>query len=246
MGNLYGTTASGGAYGAGTVFQLTPSGGAWTEKVIYSFSGSDGGQPNSLVSDHDSILYGATSAGGGGGGVIYQLAPGDGGWVKTNISTFDGCTYSGYGGACNPVLAQEQSGNLYGFYEYTTQICRYQFCFFYTLGRSFQLWQAAPGGWRGAIIGDTYNEYCYGAWCYQPGIAVFEDVAVSPAGTAYASSLTSEGCWGTYGYLFDLSNGEALSSFAPPNMQVGPSGDLYGTYPPSDGYPGVVWELTPP
>ena len=36
--NLYGTTYQGGAYGAGTVFELTPAaGGGWTEKVLYSF-----------------------------------------------------------------------------------------------------------------------------------------------------------------------------------------------------------------
>jgi uncharacterized repeat protein (TIGR03803 family) len=33
-GNLYGTTYQGGAYGAGTVFELTPkAGGGWTEKA---------------------------------------------------------------------------------------------------------------------------------------------------------------------------------------------------------------------
>jgi uncharacterized repeat protein (TIGR03803 family) len=39
-GALYGTTASGGKYGHGTVFKLTPpaaSGDAWTETVLYSF-----------------------------------------------------------------------------------------------------------------------------------------------------------------------------------------------------------------
>jgi uncharacterized repeat protein (TIGR03803 family) len=39
-GNLYGTTANGGACGRGSVFELSPpasSGGPWTEKVIYSF-----------------------------------------------------------------------------------------------------------------------------------------------------------------------------------------------------------------
>ena len=38
-GNLYGTTALGGASNYGTVFQLTPSGSGWTEKVIYNFTG---------------------------------------------------------------------------------------------------------------------------------------------------------------------------------------------------------------
>src|SRR6202047_201203 len=49
-GNLYGTTATGGAYsngavqGNGTVFKLTPpaTGGSWTESILHSFNGTDG------------------------------------------------------------------------------------------------------------------------------------------------------------------------------------------------------------
>ena len=37
-GNLYGTTAFGGAYDGFTVFELTPKeGGDWAEKVLHSF-----------------------------------------------------------------------------------------------------------------------------------------------------------------------------------------------------------------
>jgi len=44
MGNLYGTTEYGGAYGYGTVFELTPSG---TERILHSFdlNGRDGAYP---------------------------------------------------------------------------------------------------------------------------------------------------------------------------------------------------------
>ena len=47
-GNFYGTTEWGGAFDAGTVFQLSPGGsGNWTEEVLHSFSSEtkDGGQP---------------------------------------------------------------------------------------------------------------------------------------------------------------------------------------------------------
>src|ERR1700682_3054592 len=44
LGNLYGTTYSGGSYGnwgGGTVFELTPrASGGWTRKVLYSFNGN--------------------------------------------------------------------------------------------------------------------------------------------------------------------------------------------------------------
>jgi uncharacterized repeat protein (TIGR03803 family) len=50
-GDLYGTTFEGGAYGAGTVFELikpATKGGNWTEQVLYSFGAytDDGTYPH--------------------------------------------------------------------------------------------------------------------------------------------------------------------------------------------------------
>jgi uncharacterized repeat protein (TIGR03803 family) len=75
-GNLLGTTYSGGTSGAGTVFELSASDN-WTVDVLYSFSGgSDGGNPISgVVSDSRGNVYGITTSGGYGYGVVYQLAP---------------------------------------------------------------------------------------------------------------------------------------------------------------------------
>jgi uncharacterized repeat protein (TIGR03803 family) len=59
--NLYGTTNGGGAYNAGTVFELTPNGnGGWTESVLYSFTGgADGANPQAgLIFDQSGNLYG--------------------------------------------------------------------------------------------------------------------------------------------------------------------------------------------
>src|SRR4030088_806334 len=42
-GNAYGTTAAGGDFDFGAVFQLTPSGDSWVQTVIYSFSGGNDG-----------------------------------------------------------------------------------------------------------------------------------------------------------------------------------------------------------
>src|ERR1019366_2707993 len=55
-GNLYGTTALGGAYYAGTVYELTPSGGNWIESVLYSFA--DYGPYVGLTMDAAGNLYG--------------------------------------------------------------------------------------------------------------------------------------------------------------------------------------------
>jgi uncharacterized repeat protein (TIGR03803 family) len=81
-GNLYGATASGGAYGHGTVFRLKSPG--WTQTVLHSFNGSDGDFPIAgPVFGPGGALYGTTSDGGyrghdckvGGCGVAYKIAP---------------------------------------------------------------------------------------------------------------------------------------------------------------------------
>jgi uncharacterized repeat protein (TIGR03803 family) len=73
-GNLYGTTFSGGANGAGTVFKFTLAG---AETVLYSFKGgTDGANPIAkLAFDADGDLYGTTSAGGAyNGGTVFELS----------------------------------------------------------------------------------------------------------------------------------------------------------------------------
>lgn len=63
LGNLYGTTNQGGAYGRGTVYKLDPAG---NETVLYSFTGkgADGQYPyGSLLRDSAGNLYGTASSG---------------------------------------------------------------------------------------------------------------------------------------------------------------------------------------
>jgi uncharacterized repeat protein (TIGR03803 family) len=77
-GNLYGTTAKGGANGDGAVFKLTPSGGGWTYTSLHDFTaGSDGSSPVSgVVLDASGNLYGTTLAGGqSGNGVVFEITP---------------------------------------------------------------------------------------------------------------------------------------------------------------------------
>ncbi|MGC2107955.1 MAG: choice-of-anchor tandem repeat GloVer-containing protein [Candidatus Korobacteraceae bacterium] len=113
VGNLYGTTALGGANGAGTVFELSPVGNGWTEKVLYSFQGSsDGGNPMSgLFLDGAGNIYGATSNGGsGGGGTVFELTPSGGNWTYNLLNSFSGNSN------CGPVAGvnMDSGGNLYG------------------------------------------------------------------------------------------------------------------------------------
>ena len=77
-GNLYGTTSTGGANSAGTLFQLT-TGGALT--TLYSFStlaggtNADGANPRALVQASNGNFYGAAEIGGtAGNGTLFQLS----------------------------------------------------------------------------------------------------------------------------------------------------------------------------
>jgi uncharacterized repeat protein (TIGR03803 family) len=115
-GILYGTTATKGASGFGTVFKIDTTG---QETVLYRFSGgADGAFPRTdLVRDAAGNLYGTTSGGGSasgsfGNGVVFKLAPAD---QETVLVTFTGGTDGAlpYGG-----LVRDSAGNLYGTTEF--------------------------------------------------------------------------------------------------------------------------------
>ncbi len=107
-GNLYGTTAEGGANGYGTVFKLSTSG---EEAIIYSFqSGADGAYPEGLLSDAEGNLYGTTGAGGADNlGVVFK--------VDANGSESVLYAFNLTGGAVpspGMILIADAAGNLYG------------------------------------------------------------------------------------------------------------------------------------
>ena len=75
QGNLYGTTASGGANNAGTVFELTPDG---VERVLFSFGRQSGEcfPYAGLALDKRGNLYGTTYEGGThNGGTVFKPTP---------------------------------------------------------------------------------------------------------------------------------------------------------------------------
>jgi uncharacterized repeat protein (TIGR03803 family) len=135
-GNLYGTTAAGGAYDAGTVFEVSPTaGGGWTEKILHNFpqpvnsllnNGTDGSYPGAgVIFDAAGNLYGTTPVGGNGGGpggictfpeeevcgVVFELSPtASGGWTEKILLNFNG----GNGGYPYGGLIFDAAGNLYG------------------------------------------------------------------------------------------------------------------------------------
>ena len=79
-GNIYGTTFEGGAHGEGAVFKLTPTMGGYIYTSLHDFCSesncADGAEPQgTLVMDSSGNLYGTTTAGGTGFGVIFKITP---------------------------------------------------------------------------------------------------------------------------------------------------------------------------
>jgi uncharacterized repeat protein (TIGR03803 family) len=119
-GNLYGTTAEGGTYGPGTIFQITTSGQLTT---LHSFCAqtncSDGANPGTgLVQASDGRLYG--SAGGGdstscelGCGILYKFSPPANYQVIYNFCPTGPCS----DGADPSALMQGTDGVFYGALE---------------------------------------------------------------------------------------------------------------------------------
>ncbi len=109
-GNLFGTTQDGGAYSAGTVFEVTSSG---EESPLHSFVGYpvDGAYPfgGGLLRDPSGNLYGVAVGGGtNSAGVVFEVNSAD---KESVLFDFNGGTTGQ-----NPFdgLAEDSAGNLYG------------------------------------------------------------------------------------------------------------------------------------
>ena len=114
-GNLYGTTPDGGAYAAGTIYQLSLNGGGWQEKIIHDFTGGNDGAVGSLgllLIDSTGSIYGVTELGGAyGAGTVFKLFSSGDTWNLITLYAFRGQPDAAfpYGG-----LIADANGNLYG------------------------------------------------------------------------------------------------------------------------------------
>jgi uncharacterized repeat protein (TIGR03803 family) len=106
-GNFYGTTASGGPGGYGTVFRMTPSG---TFTNLIAFNSTNGAGPRAgLVQGTDGSFYGTTYNGGSNNaGTVFQLT------TNRALTTLVTLTFANTGAYPIAGLIQGQDGNFYG------------------------------------------------------------------------------------------------------------------------------------
>jgi len=150
-GNLYGTTAFGGNYGFGTVFELTPATGAgWTQTVLHTFTGqTDGGFPNGVILDSAGNLYGISQTSPTSYGGIFEVKRrAGGGWSEKLIYNFP---RPGRNGGTPAGIIFDKSGNIYG----TTMAGGGSNCSnegTLGCGTVFELTQSATGVWTETLL----------------------------------------------------------------------------------------------
>ena len=236
-GNMYGTTAGGGTYSNGTVYEMTKVGSNWTETPIHSFSGPEGGQPFSGVTfDHKGNLFGTTTSGGFFGyGTIYKLSQVSNQWQATKIYDFVNSE-----GPNNAGLVVDSAGNLYG----ATQ-------------------DGGTGG-GGEIFELTANSYAFKvlynfAGPLYSGCGPNRNLTLDSSGNLYGATscdgayqkgnvfkLTKTGESWVYTSLYDFTGGDD-GAVPISSVTIDADGTLYGTTSAGGGSNGrgTVWRIMP-
>ena len=249
-GNLYGTTTDGGA-GYGTVFKLSHEGSGWVLTTLYKFSGgADGASPmGPVIFGPDGTLYGMTSAGGAGDGIVFNLRPPafvcrsiSCPWTETVIHSFSGSDGRDpqYGG-----LIFDSAGNIYGATAAGGMHCSLGSA---GCGLVFKLTKS-NNVWTETVLYFFTGE--------DDGALPLGGVTLDSAGNLYGT--TWMGGAHSAGTLFELSNTGAdwtettLHSFnasedggSPADAPVfDQQGNLYGTTTVGGGNGGTVFQLQP-
>jgi uncharacterized repeat protein (TIGR03803 family) len=254
-GNLYGTTAIGGAspncsFGCGTVFELAPpadAGQPWAESVIYSFGGSDGATPfAAVILDQAGNIYGTTMAGGASdGGTVFELSPPQAPnqpWSESVLHDFT--TGSDGGGPIGPV-AFDGAGNLYGAAYNGGK---------FGMGTVFKLTPSTGGSWAETVLHNFGDVNSKDGANPSSGLVITtsgEMAGTTPlggshgAGTVYGLRPPSKpgGAW-AYAVLYNF--GMSSTDGATPLGVTLANGDLYGTtYGGGVNGWGTVFQLVP-
>jgi uncharacterized repeat protein (TIGR03803 family) len=262
-GTLYGTTAGGGLYGAGVVFELTPpaqSGGAWTETVLHNFTGrGDGGSPYAgVIADTQGRLYGTAWNGGKNYvGAVYRLSPpsqSGGAWREEVLYSFAAHTGGSDGAGPSGGLVMDNSGALYGVTALGGGPDNRGIAFKLTPPASgvgpwseniLHSFTGGSDGGRpdaslildstGAFYGTTSEGGTGAPQCYLGCGTVFQLVPPSTQGGAWTENV-----------LYTFANGK--DGYKPINsLTFDGTGGLYGTtFGGGDHTGGTVFHLTPP
>jgi uncharacterized repeat protein (TIGR03803 family) len=255
VGNLYGTTAGGGTYGWGTVFELTPrQDGGWAENILYIFTGSaDGGEPLTGVTfDKVGNLYGTTLTGGVHGtncdaegcGTVFELAPNlDGTWTESVIYNFGEGDFPTWG------VTFDDVGNLYGVTGFSGQ---------YNAGAVFELSPIRSGGWTKSTLytftGGADGRLPYGGLVFDAKGNLYGSTyeggkgsCNNGCGTVFELSPTGDGGWS--GSQLHAFTGGDDGAVPVGNLTLDAAGNVYGTTTSgiSQGrnYGGEVFMLSP-
>jgi uncharacterized repeat protein (TIGR03803 family) len=249
-GNLYGTTAYGGAHpnctpfpGCGTIFKITPSG---TLTTIYDFCAQtgcpDGSQPNGLIQATDGDFYGTTWGGGADDvGTVFKITA-DG--TLTTLYSFCGDYSCGYGEGPSSTLVQAANGDFYGttsgyfggdgtVFKITasgTLTLLYSFCAQVACADGQSPFAALVQATNGDFYGTTMNGG-NGGNCAGGCGTIFK---ITPSG-----ALTT-----LYNFCADDSCPHGGGGGSTAGLVQATDGNLYGTSFEVDGH-GTVFKLTP-
>jgi uncharacterized repeat protein (TIGR03803 family) len=223
-GNLYGTTYYGGAFGAGTVYELSPNGsGDWNETVLYSFTGgADGAYADgNVIFDSMGNLYGTAADGGANGdGVMFELSPAGTSWTETVLYSFAG----GADGASPGSLIMSPAGNFYG-------------------TNSAGVFELSPsGGWANKVI---YSVEASSGLTLDASGNIFGAGWVYGVNTLFELSPNGTGGWNPSAlHVFNGTGHDGFEAFGTPVLDQ--AGNVYGTtiYGGAKNY-GTVYRLHP-
>ena len=186
-GNLLDTTAYGGAYDHGTVFEIpkTTSGYASSPIILVSFNGTDGNVPVAgLIADASGNLLGTTEGGGAYGspygyGTIFEIAKTHDGYSSTPTTQVSFNEADGAGPHAG--LIADASGNLFGTTSYGGA---------YDYGTVFEIAKNHNGYASTATTLVNFN--------FTDGATPFGDLIADTEGNLFGTTIDG----GAYGYMY--------------------------------------------
>lgn len=238
-GNLYGTTAAGGASGLGTLWKYNLATQAYTVPVNFPSPGGDYFPRAGLTLDASGRLYGTTSfAGSGGNGTVYRYDP-----VANSVTTlisFTGTSGVRPGREPDAAVTIDISGNIWG-----------------TTNQGGITGSGGANGfgtvWRYNPATSTFSTPIFftGNAGAMPGNGIYGPVTFDTAGNLYGTTFGggANGRGTLFRYnptttafttLVDFSGVD--STYA--GVTIGPDGNLYGTSANEGGTNGLgsVWK----